>query len=784
MIKKILSIVVSIICTVLITHIAFAVNSSLDENTQEFFAQNNILFYEPCANTSGGICGDNKDYEGNQVWTDEQMGALQANQPFYEKAAKDNDIPWQLIATIHLREHGLARDNPGNGQGPYQFYSSSERSACTALNGASFSPGPLSDEEFQKHTDCAAKFTKEKYGGGYDLNTDDGVKNMFFSYNGRAQAYIRQALDLGFSQEEADRGEGSPYVMNKYDEKRDPNKNPTGWGQIKTDGGGISYPANQDYGAFVYYKAIADCSGGKSSSSNSNNSEKSQSEDGGNVTIIGDSITEGSQDAIKGLLPNADVTAQVSKQFGHGSSSNPGGLDILTDFKNQNKIRKKLVFALGTNGDVSQSDLDQVLQTAGDNTEVFFVTNWTTSNNYDHNNSLFNNAPSNHNNVRVIDWKGVVSADPGKYLGGDGIHPNDEGKQKFAELIKEAVSSGYECNDGSGNSISDIANQLAWPYGGDKTPQTPKPEFVEAAQKVGTDSSAPDCGKFVATVILSSGADPDFPKSYTVSQKEHMESSSLWKEVSNSDESNLMPGDVLVNDEHIMIYVGDSKNAEASMAGPAYYAVIHDTSFAGGTAKYKAFRLTSDSKQVIQTKNGVNCGCVDDGVDGLKDGGFATKEEAEAVLIPKYKNDPLVPPLNLPMPATGDYHHNCVAFSNWFLKEFTTITNGGTVAGNGNELAHNLYSTYHSSFPELKESSTPSVYSIASWSVPKPNTPDGNHTGVVVGINQSTGKILIAEAGWNSPNFTGVHEYDLNSFIGDGSYYVDVNSYLNKGGLK
>ena len=52
----------------------------------------------------------------------------------------------------------------------------------------------------------------------------------------------------------------TPYVMNRADYMRDPTVEPTKsnrtWGQIKSDGSSITYPANSDYGAFVVYSAI------------------------------------------------------------------------------------------------------------------------------------------------------------------------------------------------------------------------------------------------------------------------------------------------------------------------------------------------------------------------------------------------------------------------------------------------------------------------------------------------------------------------------------------------
>jgi hypothetical protein len=96
--------------------------------------------------------------------------------------------------------------------------------------------------------------------GSRDLSNSDNVKYTLFAYNGIAEAYKTQAKNLGFTDTQANNGEGSPYVMNRFDAKRDPTVAPTKtnntWGQIKVDKGPIEYPANSDYGAFIIYKSI------------------------------------------------------------------------------------------------------------------------------------------------------------------------------------------------------------------------------------------------------------------------------------------------------------------------------------------------------------------------------------------------------------------------------------------------------------------------------------------------------------------------------------------------
>lgn len=221
----------------------------------EEYLSNDIRYYkEECApssygqsGSSGSSSGSAVDYKGREIYTPVQMEIIAQNQTVYENSAEKVGIPWQMIAVIHMRESGGKRENPSNGQGLYQFVNQ---------QGGPYPTGPVDEAEFQRQTDLAAEFLLAKAGSKADqLKNGDAnaIKYTFFAYNGIATVYKDQAKALGFSDEEAENGEGSPYVMNKADEKREPSST---WGQIKVDGGGIEYPANDDHGAFVAFVAL------------------------------------------------------------------------------------------------------------------------------------------------------------------------------------------------------------------------------------------------------------------------------------------------------------------------------------------------------------------------------------------------------------------------------------------------------------------------------------------------------------------------------------------------
>ena len=214
----------------------------ISENTSAYMVSN-LQFY------SMGLITTyyNKDYKGDKILTENQLALLKSNKVFYQNAEEIYGVPWKIIAAIHYREYGLRKEGPKNGNGPYQIW------------GSSYPVGTLTDAQFQQATNDAARFIKEKV-GNRDLTLHDNVKYAFFAYNGTASAYKTQALNLGFTQAEANIGEGSPYVMNRAELKRDPTVEPTKsnrtWGQIKSDGGSIVYPANSDYGAYIVYRVL------------------------------------------------------------------------------------------------------------------------------------------------------------------------------------------------------------------------------------------------------------------------------------------------------------------------------------------------------------------------------------------------------------------------------------------------------------------------------------------------------------------------------------------------
>jgi hypothetical protein len=279
--KNIKRILIFVFALSLITILTATTVSAMTEDDWRRRNSQNLRFHNPegqDVQTGGGRWGsaggcswigglsENTNYRGDQVFSDVQLQRIAENQPFYEQAANlIPGLPWQLLAVIHLRESSLGRWNPRNCQGIFQLYSYTGGGDCSR-----FPEGEVDNQGFQEQLNLLVEHVLRSMINGEsnagrmnsDPNqwTDRDVKALLFRFNGRAQVYIQQARNLGFSEEEAQVGEGSPYVMNRADLIRDPTQEPTRsnntWGQIRVDRGPMVYPATNQIGAFVLFAVL------------------------------------------------------------------------------------------------------------------------------------------------------------------------------------------------------------------------------------------------------------------------------------------------------------------------------------------------------------------------------------------------------------------------------------------------------------------------------------------------------------------------------------------------
>ena len=149
------------------------------------------------------------------------------------------------------------------------------------------------------------------------------------------------------------------------------------------------------------------------------------------LLMIGDSVSLRAVDSFGGVFPHSHIDAEKGRQFDAGRATFGGYLQ-------QNLAGKVVVFALGTNGLVTDDQIDAIMADAGDKRIVAFVNTRSPQPWVGSTNQAIANAATRYKNVRVIDWYGY-SANRNDLFDGDGTHLSTTGVTEYLNLIHDAV---------------------------------------------------------------------------------------------------------------------------------------------------------------------------------------------------------------------------------------------------------------------------------------------------------------------------------------------------------
>ncbi len=149
------------------------------------------------------------------------------------------------------------------------------------------------------------------------------------------------------------------------------------------------------------------------------------------LLMIGDSVSLRAVDAFDGVFPHSHIDAEKGRQFDAGRATFEGYIQ-------QNLAGKIVVFALGTNGLVTDAQVDAIMADAGEQRIVVFVNTRSPQPWVGSTNQAIANAATRYKNVRVIDWYGY-SANRNDLFDGDGTHLSTTGVAEYLNLIHDAV---------------------------------------------------------------------------------------------------------------------------------------------------------------------------------------------------------------------------------------------------------------------------------------------------------------------------------------------------------
>lgn len=149
------------------------------------------------------------------------------------------------------------------------------------------------------------------------------------------------------------------------------------------------------------------------------------------LLMIGDSVSLRAVDSFDGVFPHSHIDAEKGRQFDAGRTTFEGYIQ-------QNLAGKIVVFALGTNGLVTDAQIDAIMADAGNQRTVVFVNTRSPQPWVGATNQAIANAATRYKNVRVIDWYGY-SANRNDLFDGDGTHLSNAGVAEYLKLIHDTV---------------------------------------------------------------------------------------------------------------------------------------------------------------------------------------------------------------------------------------------------------------------------------------------------------------------------------------------------------
>ncbi|MEP7763663.1 acyltransferase family protein [Sanguibacter sp. 25GB23B1] len=148
---------------------------------------------------------------------------------------------------------------------------------------------------------------------------------------------------------------------------------------------------------------------------------------GDQVTVIGDSVTLISAEALHVALPGVYIDAAVSRQM----KTTPEAVAAL---RAAGALRPYVVVSLATNSTVTDRVMDEALAAIGPGHHVVLVTGYGDRPWIGPTNDQIRAAAARYPDVVVADWQSALAAAP-EGIGKDGVHPQGPGQDLYARTL-------------------------------------------------------------------------------------------------------------------------------------------------------------------------------------------------------------------------------------------------------------------------------------------------------------------------------------------------------------
>jgi hypothetical protein len=152
---------------------------------------------------------------------------------------------------------------------------------------------------------------------------------------------------------------------------------------------------------------------------------------GSMVTAIGDSVMLASAQALQTVLPGIYIDAVVSRQMS-------AGVQVVQQLAASGQLRPILLLGLGTNGNMSTSEINQVRAAIGPNRWLVLINTYEPRPWEDRVNAMIDGAAQDDPHVLLVNWYGAIGNHT-NMLREDDVHPLPPGAVLYAQLIKSVV---------------------------------------------------------------------------------------------------------------------------------------------------------------------------------------------------------------------------------------------------------------------------------------------------------------------------------------------------------
>ena len=153
---------------------------------------------------------------------------------------------------------------------------------------------------------------------------------------------------------------------------------------------------------------------------------------GDQVTIIGDSVTLISAEALQAALPGVYIDAIVSRQMKTTA-------EVATALRAAGALRPYVVLSLATNSTVTDRVMEEAVAAIGPDHQIVLVTGYGDRPWIGPTNDQLRAAAERHPNVVVADWQSALAAAPDG-VGKDGVHPQGAGRDLYARTLADALA--------------------------------------------------------------------------------------------------------------------------------------------------------------------------------------------------------------------------------------------------------------------------------------------------------------------------------------------------------